>query len=419
MTLRPWVLPLALAAALALTTATAAADGDGPGAAVHIIYFHAQDDPLDEGLLAAFRGGLEEVRRWYGQRLGTTFRRTNVEVVTGEKATVGYCAELPCQPSAQSQALFWAVVDELRQRGYMDGDAVYLVAVQTYEISSTMGQPGGPWYSDEGGGFATFGRGPLEMVAICDDGCRERRSALGTLAHELGHAFNLPHPESSVDPSGQVVCHGPCEETVMWNYASYPDVGFLDTPEYPETTALRQSPFFTVSVDTIALKAGWNQVSLPLAPEDAAAAAVLASLHPALGVAFAWDAAAGSWLSYDPHLGLSPLRLGTGAGFWLWLERDATLVVLGMPTDALALRLAPGWNLVGYPFTRPLPVIQALASIQGEYTAIHTWDAAQGRWLSYFPALGDGALQELRPGLGYWLYATQEATLTLEAPAAP
>ena len=310
---------------------------DGPCPALKVFYFYAQNDPLDEALKADFEKGLARVQEWYGQQTGKTFAYGPATPVQGLKTVAEYCASLPCQPTTDWQALYWAVVEEIRGREMLKKDEVYLIAVQTYEIGSSLGNPGGPWYSGAGGGIATVGRRELAAIAeACSTDtqparasgpsrdCWQRDRALGIMAHELGHAFNLPHPHEDVYGGGQDRCDPHCAQTVMWNYPTFPQVGLLDIQEHPEVQSLRQNPLFRLEAQS----------------------------------------------------------------------------------------LSPGWNLVTYPRSTPLPVEEGLAPIRGKYTAVYAWEPAKGSsWLYYLPGVSSSTLSRLEPGHSYWVLAGVEVVL--------
>lgn len=418
MVIRCAALAVAVVSALAVVVSPAptgsAADTTSP--TVHVLYFRAKDDPLDQTLVAAFEQGLEDVRRWYGQQVGKTFQRDTLVEVVGRKTIAEYCSDLTCQPASEWVAAFHAVVGELAERGYLNRDdpqSVYLVAVQTYEISSSLGDPGGAWFSSDGGGVATIGQRELQDIAAdCHDDCYARNRALGIFAHELGHAFNLPHPHEDVYSGGADPCDEHCDQTVMWVYPKYPQVGLLDVPEHPETDALRRNPLFSLDVETVHLSPGWNLISLPLQPQPEATPSVLASVEGGYDVVYGWDAGAGRYLSSFGASG-NLARLDETMGFWIRTKDEATLSVVGEAPGPVQIPLVEGWNLIGYPWHTPLPPQEALASIDGNYDIVYAWDAASGSWLSYAPGLGYGTLKEMGPGRGYWLRASRDCVLTI------
>jgi hypothetical protein len=394
--------------------AGSAADTTSP--TVYVLYFRAKDDPLDQTLLAAFERGLEDVRRWYGQQVGETFRREALVEVVGQKTIAQYCADLTCQPASEWVAAFHAVVGELEERGYVNRDdphSVYLIAVQTYEISSSLGDPGGAWFSSDGGGVATLSHRELQDIAAdCQDDCYARNRALGILAHELGHAFNLPHPHEDVYSGGTDPCDEYCDQTVMWAYPRYPQVGLLDLPEHPEIEALHRNPIFSLDVETVHLSPGWNLISLPLRPQPPDTASVLSSVEGGYDAVYGWDDSAGSYLSFFGAEG-NLERLDEAGGFWIRMKDEATLSVVGEPPGPVQIPLVQGWNLIGYPWPTPLPPQEALASIDGGYDIVYGWDPSTGSWLSYAPGLGQGTLREMGPGHGYWVRASRECVLTI------
>jgi hypothetical protein len=105
-------------------------------------------------------------------------------------------------------------------------------------------------------------------------------------------------------------------------------------------------------------------------------------------------------------------------GLWLYATQNTTFTVNGTwPTSAVAISLKAGWNLVGYPSQTVRSVTDALSSIAGKYTKVYTYDAFDDAdpWKVYDtslpPFLND--LSQLQPGKAYWIYVTQDCTLTV------
>jgi hypothetical protein len=121
-----------------------------------------------------------------------------------------------------------------------------------------------------------------------------------------------------------------------------------------------------------------------------------------------WDAAHGYWIKT-----ITTTQAAAIAG--VAQEQDETVATLRLvgqtvPVDR-PLPLAAGWNLVSYLPQTALPVTVALQSIAGQYTVVQGFDhGAQ----SFYPDLDPifNTLQTMRPGLGYWIRATQAVTLT-------
>jgi hypothetical protein len=165
-------------------------------------------------------------------------------------------------------------------------------------------------------------------------------------------------------------------------------------------------------VETFHLSPGWNLISLPLRPQPAATPSVLSSLEGSYDVVYGWDASAGSYRFFFGASGNLD-RLDETMGFWVRMKDEATLSVMGEALGSVQIPLVEGWNLIGYPWRTPLPPQEALASIEGGYDIVYGWNPSTDSWLSYDPRLGRGALKEMEPGQGYWVYVSRDSVLTI------
>jgi hypothetical protein len=154
----------------------------------------------------------------------------------------------------------------------------------------------------------------------------------------------------------------------------------------------------------ISLLPGWTLISFRLQPASTAVADVM---QPVAG---AYDHILGEEGSYDTHI--PPLfntlhTMEPGRAYWLHVLTPATLTISGpavAPNTPLALH--ESWNWIGYLPADPLPVTEALASIDGLYTRVI---GNNGSFDASIPP-SFNTLQEMRPGEGYLLYMTQAAT---------
>jgi hypothetical protein len=166
----------------------------------------------------------------------------------------------------------------------------------------------------------------------------------------------------------------------------------------------------------LGLTPGWNLVSWPLAPVSRSVADTLASC----------SACDGAW-SYDAWNDADPWKRWPGdldqvdetMGLWLHATHPVTLTITGLRPRDPAIALRAGWNLVGYPSRTERPVAEALASIDGKYTLIGTFDSADTAdpWKQYdvdVPAYANDLIK-MKPGRGYWIYATMPCTLSIES----
>ena len=105
-------------------------------------------------------------------------------------------------------------------------------------------------------------------------------------------------------------------------------------------------------------------------------------------------------------------------GLWLHLSVTATLPVSGHLPLSSTIELRAGQNLVGYPSLLARPVAEALAPIADKLARVLTFDATDtlDPWKMYDVDLPPYAndLEMMEPGRGYWLFVTQDCTLTIE-----
>lgn len=169
----------------------------------------------------------------------------------------------------------------------------------------------------------------------------------------------------------------------------------------------------------IPLVPGWNLISLPVEPDSIDPASVLSSISGQLAVAWAYDAcSADPWRRHAPAApaGENTLQsIDHRIGLWVEATAPATLALTGTLPAETSIQLCQGWNLIGAPPGEPRPVAGALASIAGKYTLLFGYDGADPAdpWEVFSVDVPDWAndLRRLQPGRGYWLYATEDATL--------
>ncbi len=166
----------------------------------------------------------------------------------------------------------------------------------------------------------------------------------------------------------------------------------------------------------------WNLLSISWTPGDPAPAAVLAPIAGAVLPRLRLRrlrCLADPWKLWDPAApgGYDLAAISPSIGFWLEGSAGTTLPEAGPEPVETAIPLCLGWNLVGFPASSPRPVAAALASIAGQYLRVFGFDPTdpEDPWEVYDPAVPAWAndLAELRPGRGYWIYATAATTLTI------
>ncbi len=174
------------------------------------------------------------------------------------------------------------------------------------------------------------------------------------------------------------------------------------------------------SVQTLKLARGWNLISLAVAPPDSNPAAVFSSLVSvgALRAVWHFEAASGQWSRFPALAGQPSLsQMQAGSGYWIDVDRAIEASILGLddglPPSPGALRT--GWNLVGFPISRPDSYERLLNGVP--VRQVWTYDAGTRRFRGVvFPSDGsDTPIVEdfvnLEPGRGYWLLLDEESSL--------
>lgn len=188
-------------------------------------------------------------------------------------------------------------------------------------------------------------------------------------------------------------------------------------------------PYFTLlleaaggTVFTRTLQAGWNLVSVPLAPASTAIGDVLRSIAGAYEVVMTYDAVSRTWPWYDPVRPTEgPLQsLDEGTPVWIRMTAPAVLSVQGMEPASTAQLLSPGWNLIAFPSSTALDVNAALSSVGGHWVALWGHEdgtsPSQWRYHAYDSAPYAQTLSQCEPGHAYWLRVRDACTLTITNP---
>lgn len=174
-------------------------------------------------------------------------------------------------------------------------------------------------------------------------------------------------------------------------------------------------------LDRAPLIPGLNLLSIPEEPADSAPSAVLAPIAGSFTRAYAYENCnpTDKWKLYDPNdAGNSDLTvLDHTKGFWLEADSAVDLPFDGTLPATTTIEICTGWNLIGYPAGQSRHVTNALQSIEGKYVRVFGFDAAdpEDPWEVYsvgVPEWGND-LDLMHPGRGYWVLATDNATLEI------
>ena len=208
---------------------------------------------------AAIRSAMAEIQQFYATNHGgRTFVLNDLQVVQANGAKEAYGITWgPGNPwddgvVSVGGSFEAAVVQELHTRGYPtppgqneDGYTVLVFA------KGAGGWAGGRELTGANGGWAIVGDWCIDSIqgSVAEGAYwwSGRRKQTGAAAHELGHAFGLPHPDS---------VGGSNTTSVMGNSWDYPTIGLNDYDR--SSLATNKSAFFTVP----APPAGQNAVAI-------------------------------------------------------------------------------------------------------------------------------------------------------------
>ena len=167
----------------------------------------------------------------------------------------------------------------------------------------------------------------------------------------------------------------------------------------------------------ISLRHGWNLIALSVQPADASVDTIFQSIGDKFESVWQMNPANSQWLSYPPPVaGLQSIdTLTVGRGYWVKVKNSVNLVVNGSPAlPSGALKLRPGWNLVGFPIEKPMEYRNLLTG--APFSQLWTYDVESGQFKGVERSPGtETVLREdfihLQPGTAYWVYVDRQVDL--------
>jgi len=184
-----------------------------------------------------------------------------------------------------------------------------------------------------------------------------------------------------------------------------------------------------ISILDVPLVESWNLMSTYVNPFNTDASVVQRPIEGQYVVIQGFDQGAQSYYPDMPPEVNTLKEMDAEHGYWVKVKQAeeqgsrgaggqgsaATWRIVGEKfAEDRPIEVDAGWNLVSYLPRQPLPVQDALQSIDGQYTAVLGYD--QGA-LSYYPDIDPSfnTLHEMAPLFGYWIRMTQAGTLQYPA----
>jgi hypothetical protein len=185
------------------------------------------------------------------------------------------------------------------------------------------------------------------------------------------------------------------DDVVAFTGYSYPYAAISQVEVVAGEVRLHESGSIQVP---LGLEQGWNLVSIPVTPADAAVEVVF----PDARIVYTWNA--GSYSEVVDGTAVVP-----GQGYWVAMEADdPDFYFQGAPLPAgQELALTAGWNMVGVSSTTAVGDLQSVEANTGQLLAdyVYWWDPSG---MTYGTPVA-----ELVPGKGYWLACTEACTLII------
>ena len=153
---------------------------------------------------------------------------------------------------------------------------------------------------------------------------------------------------------------------------------------------------------------GWNLVSLPLAPNNNSAGAVLSSMSGKYDAVYSYNAVTKQF--EDVSSGI----MDPGIGYFVHVTSSGTGTYSGTAYNSMVTELKSGLNMIGW-LNCSKPISDTLSSIDGNYYYYVTrFDASTQSFETYNPAAPNGFndFTTMDRGTGYFISAKQDCTLT-------
>ncbi len=158
-------------------------------------------------------------------------------------------------------------------------------------------------------------------------------------------------------------------------------------------------------IQKIYLTAGWNMASSYIQPNDSSLQSITTNIASTMMLI-----KDGSGNIFWPDSNINEIRSWNfRQGYQLYMQSADTLAITGAVAipESTTISLAPGWNLIAYLRTTPMPPGAALAAIKNQLVLIKNNNGDV-----FWPAFGINTIGTMNPGEGYKAYMAGKGTLT-------
>jgi hypothetical protein len=304
----------------------------------------------------------------------------------------------------------------------VDGGRVYLYSNGAGAETQPAGNVDKGWYpvalSSDGSamlagvyGGRLYESSALKVTGTVKDFITKETLANAVVTIKDEHGNNIGVPTTNASGMFSQTVPMPGYYTVSATLADY---SMTSPPQYVyvSSDSATSVTVYMRQMGAVYLFPGWNFVSTPKQPSDAAVATVLSDISPNLTIVWAWDAATQTWLKYRPSgSGNTLTTFDSGKGYWLYMSTSAKLPITGS-NGSNSVTLADDWNLIGYNGTDGTTLTTGLQAIAGKWVTLWGWE--DGTWFLHDLIIPDSHLPEgLSPltlfnqGKAYWIKVKQ------------
>jgi hypothetical protein len=169
---------------------------------------------------------------------------------------------------------------------------------------------------------------------------------------------------------------------------------------------------------------GWNLASFPCLDADENLTVFFGVLNNSYDSVKAYDPSDASdpWKSYSPNLPVWTVQdlsyVSRQKGYWLDSDSYTNFYINSTLALPNFIGLASGWNLIGYPTRTVRLVNDTFDGISSSIDYVYLYNASDilDKWKEWTPNSSLSSNQDLNYTVlyyGYWVYATEPATLTV------